>query len=180
MKIGIAGTGGIGSNVAMCLVRGGVRRLKLVDFDRVDATNLNRQFYFRDQVGRCKVDMLAQNLMRIAADLDIECLSMRLDTRSLGWVFDDCDAVVEGLDGKADKKLLIETLAPSGRPIVSASGVAGCRMDAIATRRMGACTIVGDFQTDADSARCYAPKVTAVAAVMAHIILEKGGYYDCI
>jgi hypothetical protein len=46
------------------------------------------------------------------------------------------------------------------------------------TRRIGACTIVGDFRTDAANARCYAPKVAAIAAMMAHIILEKGGYYD--
>jgi sulfur carrier protein ThiS adenylyltransferase len=178
MKIGIAGTGGIGSNVAVCLVRSGVRRLKLVDFDRVDGTNLNRQFYFRDQIGRCKVDMLADNLLRIAPDARIERLMMRLDAGNAAAVFSDCDAVVEGLDDRADKKMLIEALAPTGRPVVSASGVAGRRLNSIETRLIGSCTVIGDFRTDADSARCHAPKVTAVAAMMAHVILEAGGFYD--
>ncbi|RJQ83631.1 MAG: sulfur carrier protein ThiS adenylyltransferase ThiF [Desulfobacteraceae bacterium] len=178
MKIGIAGTGGIGSNVAVFLVRSGVRRLKLVDFDRVDGVNLNRQFYFRDQIGRPKVEMLAENLLRIAPEARIERLVMRLDAGNLPALFDDCDAVVEGFDGSTEKKLLLEALAPTGRLIVSASGVAGRSMEAITTRRMGSCTIIGDFQTDAADARCYAPKVAAVAAMMAHVILEKGGYYD--
>ena len=62
MKIGIAGAGGIGSNVAACLVRSGVQQLKIVDFDSVDESNLNRQFYFHDQIGRPKVQALAENL----------------------------------------------------------------------------------------------------------------------
>ena len=170
MKIGIAGTGGIGSNVAACLVRSGVRRLKIVDF--------NRQFYFRDQIGRPKVDVLADNLTRIAPDVQIEPILMRLDDTNVARTFSDCDAVVEGFDGREAKKRLIEALAPSGRPIVSASGVAGTNMDAIEIRRMGCCTIIGDFETDADSAPSYAPKVTAIAAMMAHVLLEKGGYYE--
>lgn len=54
MKIGIAGAGGIGSNVAANLVRSGVTSLKIVDFDRVESSNLNRQFYFSDQIGCLK------------------------------------------------------------------------------------------------------------------------------
>jgi sulfur carrier protein ThiS adenylyltransferase len=178
MKIGIAGTGGIGSNVAALLARSGVRDFKLVDFDRVDGLNLNRQFYFHDQIGSFKVAALAENLLRIAPALRIEKLLLRLDAGNLAPVFADCDAVVEGLDGRADKKRLIEALAPAGRLIVSASGVAGRRMDGIQTRRMGPCVIIGDFCTDVEGARCHAPKVTAVAAMMAHVILEKGGFYE--
>ena len=180
MKIGIAGTGGIGSNVAAFLVRSGARRLKLVDFDRVDATNLNRQFFFRDQVGRLKVDVLAENLLRLAPDARIERQVLRLDAGNLAAAFADCEAIVEGFDSRRHKKMLLETLAPSGRLIVAASGVAGTRLDAIETRQLGSCTIIGDFQTDVRNARCHAPKVAIVAAMMAHVILEKGGYYEYV
>ncbi|MFZ1983178.1 MAG: sulfur carrier protein ThiS adenylyltransferase ThiF [Desulfatitalea sp.] len=178
MKVGIAGAGGIGSNVAAYLARSGVRRFKLVDGDRVEESNLNRQFYFHDQIGRFKVDMLAENLQRIAPDTEIERLVAWLDAAAMVKVFDDCDVVVEGFDGQAEKKMLLEALAPGGRTIVSASGVAGCQIGAIEVRRIGSCTIVGDFSTDAAQARCYAPKVAIVAAMMAHVVLEKGGYYD--
>jgi len=178
MKIGIAGTGGIGSNVAHLLVRGGVRRLKLVDFDRVDASNLNRQFFFHDQIGRTKVEVLADNLRRIAPDLHLDTMVLRLHEANMAATFHDCDAVVEGFDDHAAKKRLMETLAAAGRPIVSASGVAGPDLDGIGTRRLGNATIIGDFRTDAGQALCFAPKVTIVAAMMAHVLLEKGGYYE--
>ncbi len=58
MTIGIVGVGGIGSNVAVNLVQSGVRRLKIIDFDRVEPSNLNRQFYFSDQIGRLKAILL--------------------------------------------------------------------------------------------------------------------------
>ncbi len=178
MKIGIAGAGGIGSNVAVHLVRTGVRRLKIVDFDCVEATNLNRQFYFHDQIGRIKVAMLAENLLRIAPDAVVEQAVSRLASATMARIFSDCDLVVEGFDGEADKKRLLEALAPSGKPVVSACGVAGTRMDTIEVRRIGACTVVGDFTTDSRQARCHAPKVAVVAATMAHIVLEQGGFYD--
>ena len=178
MKVGIAGAGGIGSNVAAFLARGGVRRFKLVDGDRVEASNLNRQFYFRDQIGCFKVAALAENLRRIVPEADIEPLVVRLDGPAMVECFRDCDVVVEGFDGRADKKMLLEALAPLGRTIVSASGVAGCDLDGIRKHCFGPCTVIGDFCTDADQARCHAPKVALVAAMMAHVVLEKGGFYD--
>ena len=164
--------------MAAFLARGGVRRFKLVDGDRVEAGNLNRQFYFHDQIGRFKVEALAENLRRIVPEADIESLAVRLDGLSMATCFDDCDVVVEGFDGSAEKKMLLEALAPLGRTIVSASGVAGCNVDPIRMRAFGPCTIIGDFCTDAAQARCHAPKVALVAAMMAHVVLEKGGYYD--
>jgi len=178
MKIGIAGAGGIGSNVAVNLIRSGVRHFVLADFDRVDKSNLNRQFFFHDQIGRLKVSQLTENLLRIAPDTRIEGHVVHLDQNNIVDIFDDCDMIVEGVDGKQDKKLIVETLAPLGRRIVSASGVAGTCLDHIEVRKMGPCTIIGDFSTDAARQPCYAPKVAVVAAMMAHVILEKGGFYE--
>ena len=66
MKIGIAGTGGIGSNVAMHLVRSGITNLKFGDFDRIEKSNLNRQFYFEEQIGKYKSETLKENLTKIS------------------------------------------------------------------------------------------------------------------
>lgn len=178
MKIGIAGAGGIGSNVAVHLVRTGVRHMKIVDFDCVDAGNLNRQFYFHDQVGSTKVAVLAENLHRIAPDAAIEQVVLKLDAGNMAAVFSDCDMVVEGFDGAREKKLLLEAMTLDRRPVVSACGVAGTRLDAIRVRRIGTCTIVGDFETDVGREHCHSPKVGMVAAIMAHIVLAKGGFYN--
>ncbi|MFH0998678.1 MAG: sulfur carrier protein ThiS adenylyltransferase ThiF [Pseudomonadota bacterium] len=178
MIIGIAGVGGIGSNVAVNLVRSGVSCLKIIDFDRVETSNLNRQFYFRDQIGGLKVEMLAENLRRIRANVRIETAAVRIDAANCREILADCRLIVEGLDRKSDKKMLIETLAGEGRIIVSACGIAGHDMDGIRVKRLGGCTIVGDFVTDCAQAPLFAHKVSTVADIMTDIILEQGGYYD--
>lgn len=178
MKIGIAGAGGIGSNVALNLIRSGVSSLKIIDFDRVEPGNLNRQFYFLDQVGHLKVEMLAENLRRIRRDVAIEIAAIRLDPQNCAAVFADCPLVVEGFDGRADKKMLLETLVGGKQLIVSACGIAGHDMENIRTRQLGNCFIVGDFVSDCAETPLFAHKVLAVAGHMTDIILRQGGFYD--
>lgn len=172
MRVGIAGAGGIGSNVACMLMRAGVRCLKIVDFDRVEISNLNRQFYFADQIGRPKVSALAENLKRIDPAAELEMLEMRLEPRNIAAVFKDADVVVEGFDGAGDKKMLLEAFAGSPKTVVSASGVAGLELKGITVRRLGNCHIVGDFRTEAGDDNLYAPKVIMVAAIMSRIVLQ--------
>ena len=71
-KVGIAGAGGLGSNVAMLLVRAGMKKLVIADFDTVNESNLNRQFFFRRQLGEKKIDALAVNLLQIEPELALE------------------------------------------------------------------------------------------------------------
>lgn len=178
MKVGIAGVGGIGSNVAMHLVRAGCTSLKLVDFDRVELSNLNRQYFFADQIGSYKVDMLRVNLLRTVPDAAIETARLRLTAENMLDTFRDCQLLVEGFDDQDSKKLLVETFADSEVPIVSASGIAGSRIDAIRVHRLGNCTIVGDFQTDFRLSRLYGPKISVIAAMMADFVLKTGGDDD--
>ena len=62
-SVAVCGLGGLGSNIATSLARAGVGRLILVDFDRVDLSNLHRQQYKAQQIGRRKTDALAENLL---------------------------------------------------------------------------------------------------------------------
>ena len=64
-RVAIAGLGGLGSNVAFFLARIGVGHLHLIDFDRVDITNLNRQQYFMRHIGMYKTDALREELEQI-------------------------------------------------------------------------------------------------------------------
>jgi sulfur carrier protein ThiS adenylyltransferase len=178
MKIGIAGIGGIGSNVAVHLVRAGCTSLKLVDFDRVELSNLNRQFYFVDQIGEYKVDMLRKNLWRISPDAVIETAPLRLTPENMLETFRDCQLLVEGFDDREAKKLLIESFAERDIPIISASGIAGSEIDTIRVHRLGNCTIVGDFQSDFRTNRLYGPKISIIAAMMADFVLKTEGYND--
>ncbi len=171
-KIGIAGLGGIGSRVAELLVRSGEQRLKLIDFDRVERSNLNRQFYFDHQTGGLKTEMLKKNLQGIRPRVEIETVNQKIDKENIRALFSDCTVIVEGFDRKENKKMLVEAFARTDKQVVSASGIAGSCLDAIGQKQMGNCTIVGDFSTDEADSRLFPPKVLVVAAMMAGIALN--------
>jgi len=172
MKIGIAGIGGIGSNVARHLAQARVRALKIVDFDCVEAANLNRQFYSMSQVGAKKTDSLETNLKGIFSEIRIEKVERRIQPGDAEILFSDCAVVVEGFDDKKLKKMLIEELAASGKIVVSASGIAGSDMDGVQIRKMGNCRIVGDFVSDQRDFPLFPPKIAMVAAMMAATVLR--------
>lgn len=178
MRIGIAGVGGIGSNVAVNLIRAGIGSLTIVDFDRVELSNLNRQFYFADQIGELKVKMLAENLLRINPELEITPIVTTITKDNIEQLFGGCDLIVEGFDQIEDKKMLIEHLSPVKSLIVSANGIAGSSLEKIAVKQMGGVFVVGDFESDCNSAPLYSHKISAVAAKMAEILLTHGQIND--
>jgi sulfur carrier protein ThiS adenylyltransferase len=172
MKIGIAGIGGIGSNVARHLAQAGVSHLKIVDFDRVEISNLNRQFYSIGQASKLKTLCLKQNLLGIFPDMMIETIDCRMEQGDAPRLFFDCDIVVEGFDNKVSKKMLIEELADSGKQVVSASGISGDQMEGVGVKKLGNCHIVGDFVSDMDVMPFFPPKIGLVVSLMAGIVLK--------
>lgn len=172
-RVGIAGAGGLGSNCAMHLVRAGVRHLTVVDFDVVNESNLNRQFFFRDQLGLKKVEALKANLLRIDPGADIRSIDLRLDAASARETFADCDIVVEAFDVVEAKAMLVAALAPSGKRIVTASGLAGWgRSNAMQVKRMGNIVAVGDGETAVgDNAAPASPRVGIAAAMQANSVV---------
>jgi len=172
MKVGIAGLGGIGSNVARHLVQAGVGELKIIDFDTVEAVNLNRQFYTVDQIGCKKTESLAKNLQAISPIIKVESIDMRIKPGDAATLFSDCNIVVEGVDEIECKTMLINELAETGQTVVSASGIAGPDMRSVRVRRVGHCHVVGDFVSDEKEYALFPPKIALVAALMAGIVLE--------
>ncbi|MBC2857150.1 sulfur carrier protein ThiS adenylyltransferase ThiF [Cetobacterium sp. 2A] len=170
MKIGIAGCGGIGSNVAMHLVRSKISNLKLVDFDVIEESNLNRQFYFKNQLGKYKSQTLKENLLKIDETLEIEALVEKIELENINNIFKDCDLIVEAFDNKLYKKLLIETC--KNKTIISANGIAGRDLESLKYRKLGNLHIVGDFYSDIDEYKTYSTKVMLVASIMANIVLD--------
>ena len=173
-RVGIAGAGGLGSNCAMHLVRAGVKHLTVVDFDVVNESNLNRQFFFRDQLGQKKVVALKDNLLRIEPDADIRIADVRLDAESTKELFSDCAIVVEAFDTVAAKAMILAALASSGKKLVTASGLAGWgRSNAIRLRRMGADIVaVGDGETSVGKGVApVSPRVGIAAAMEANSVV---------
>lgn len=174
--VGIAGAGGLGSNCALHLVRAGIRHFVICDFDVVSAANLNRQFYFRDQIGQKKITALAANLRRIEPDLDLDLRDIRLDAAHAADVFRTCDIVVEAFDTTDAKMALLGALLPCGRPIVAASGIAGWgRSGDLVLRRIGRTLVmVGDGERGVAPDRPpQAPRVALAAALQANAVVSE-------
>jgi len=172
--VGIIGLGGLGSNAAMMLVRSGVRHLVLADFDRVEPSNLARQLYFPDQVGRLKTEALAETLLRIEPALDLTLIAERIEAADIPRLFGDVDVLLEAVDKAETKAMIVEAasdLLPT-TPLVWVAGLAGCASaNAIATQRIGDTVwVVGDLEADIrDGLPLLASRVMAAAAHEAHI-----------
>jgi sulfur carrier protein ThiS adenylyltransferase len=173
-KVGIAGAGGLGSNCAACLVRSGFKKYKICDFDAVSYANLNRQFFFYDQVGILKVNALKENLLRINPGLDLEASTEKITEKNVEEVFHDCDIVIEAFDLPEYKKLLAEAYMNSGKLYVGASGLAGWgKSEAILINKLrDNLFMVGDMVSEVSEIQPpFAPMVSVAAAKQADIAL---------
>ncbi len=174
-SVGIAGAGGLGSNVAMALARAGVGKLVIVDFDEVEESNLNRQYYFRDQVGQMKLDALETNISRANPDVMVIKINQRLEKGAMETPFSEVDVVVEALDSAETKAQFIEEilLKLPGKPIVAASGVAGVGgSERVRLTRSGSLFLVEDPDSkSSDDDVLLAPKVGLLAHWQANTVL---------
>lgn len=175
-RVGVAGLGGLGSNIAVMLARSGVGALHLVDFDVVDEGNLNRQHYFREHVGRPKTEALAEQLLRIdpAIELALDCV--RVDGRNASALFAREGIVCEAFD-KAECKAELTNALLLECPdvvVVAASGMAGAGPAAeVATRRVARrLYLCGDGATDVADEALFAPRVALCAAQQALVVVR--------
>jgi sulfur carrier protein ThiS adenylyltransferase len=175
--VAIVGCGGLGSNAAAMLVRSGVGKLTLVDFDTVEEDNLNRQLFFRDQIGMLKTDALADTLRRIEPDVDLVLVRECLDEESLLGVVGDADVVIEAVDRAEVKAMMANVLCTDAPdlPLVSTSGLAGIdSANEIVCERVGEhFYVVGDLHSDVRSGLpLLASRVMVAAAHQAHAAIR--------
>lgn len=126
-RVAIAGLGGLGSNVAISLARAGIGKLFLVDHDTVDITNLNRQQYFTEDIGRKKTEALSAIIRKINPVIKLETADAYVTEENALSLFKDYPIVCECFDKAENKAMLINTLLGQSDNItvVSASGMAG-------------------------------------------------------
>jgi sulfur carrier protein ThiS adenylyltransferase len=126
-RVGIGGLGGLGSNIAMMLARSGVGHLLLIDFDRVEPSNLNRQHYMVSHLGLPKSEAIKDLILQANPFIHLETKCLRITGENAPELFKDCDLVCEAFDKPAAKAELINSLLENcpELPIVSGSGMAG-------------------------------------------------------
>jgi sulfur carrier protein ThiS adenylyltransferase len=176
-RVGIAGAGGLGSNCAIALARSGVGTLVIADFDVVEPANLNRQYYFSDQIGMAKTDALKENICRIDSSVIVTTHKVRLDTENIPLIFAECDIIVEAFDQASEKEMLIETVQEKMPliPLIVGSGMAGWgKTDLLKCKKADDFLYVcGDESSEvSDELPCIAPRVGIVSNMQANLVLE--------
>ena len=174
--VGIAGCGGLGSNCAVALARTGIGKLILVDYDRVEESNLNRQYFFSHQIGLPKVEALRDNIQQIDKQVRIDIHMTQLHASSVLELFSDCDIIIEAFDTDHAKKMIIETVMSEwpGKPLISGQGLAGYgNNESITTRKLEDLYIIGDGMTEVgEDQPPLAPRVAIVANMQANLALD--------
>ena len=176
-KVAICGLGGLGSNIAIHLARADVGKLILIDFDRVDITNLHRQQYKANQIGMYKTDALAQNLREINPYIEFETRTERIAEDNATALLQGVDIICEAFDDAECKATLTNTVLSElpDKYLVAASGMAGMgTVNSIKTRRITSrFYLSGDEASEvSDGIGLVASRVALCAAHQAHTVLR--------
>jgi len=176
-SVTILGLGGLGSNVVISLARMGVGTFHLIDYDVIEKSNLNRQYYFLDQIGKKKVDALSDRIRSIDPNITVHTYDVRIDEDNILSLVDGSDIIVEALDQAETKAMVINRLLVS-RPekiVISGSGISGYgHSNEIITRKVqdNYYTIGDGVSPSGTGLGMMAPRVAIAANHQANLVLE--------
>ncbi len=177
VRVGVAGVGGLGSNILHCLVRTGIINFTICDFDKVEPHNLNRQNYTCDDIGKYKVNATEQYLKKINADVEINTYTDKIEENNILSIFGNCDVIFEAFDNAIYKKMLFEKFTGSSKIVVFGNGIAGIDIidkEPLTIREIKKdIFIVGDNISEVSKNLApFASKVMAVASLMSAVGIE--------
>lgn len=176
-SVAICGLGGLGSNIAIMLARAGIGRLHLIDFDKVDLSNLNRQQYTVSQLGMYKTQALTETLKAIAPYCEVVARTERITVNNIKDLFCDETIICEAFDKPEAKAILVNGVAEHfpDKYLVSGSGMSGFESaNSIKTRKLTKhFYLCGDGVSDiADGIGLVSTRVMVCAAHQAHMVLR--------
>ena len=176
-RVAVCGLGGLGSNIAIALARAGVGHLHLIDFDRVDLTNLNRQQYAVGQLGQYKTDALRETLSLVSPYCDVTCDTIKVTEENLPDLLRNEDYICEAFDRAEAKAMLVSGVLEHfpEKYLVAGSGLAGLgSANTIQTRRVSKrFYLCGDGTSDSSvGLGLVASRVLVCAAHEANMILR--------
>lgn len=175
-RVCILGLGGLGSNVAVLLARAGIGSLKLVDFDTVETSNLNRQQYRISHIGIKKTEAMKSIIREINPFVEVDILDIKVDRENIYSIVGDIEIVVEAFDRAETKAMILEELlTDKNKIVVSASGMAGLgSANEIVTRKIkDNFYLIGDNYSDYEEySGLMSTRVMLCAAHQANMVLR--------
>lgn len=177
--VAVVGLGGLGSNIAVALTRLGIGHLYLYDFDKVELSNLNRQYYFLADIGQYKAEALVAHLRQINPYADFQTQVIRVTAENIPELLENCSIICEALDAAYSKAMLVSTVLSSwsDKTVIAGSGLAGFGpASAITSKRINKnLYICGDSISDFHALPLCGARVALCAAqqslLVARIIL---------
>ncbi len=175
--VAVCGLGGLGSNISILLARAGVGRLVIVDFDKVELTNIHRQNYCAEQIGMYKTDATEQNIRRCSPYTEVVKHTVRITEENIQSILSEADIICEAFDSADEKSMMINkvlTDMPS-KILIAASGMAGLDTgNTIRTRKItDRFYLCGDEVSDVnDGLGLTAPRVSICASHQANTVLR--------
>ncbi len=172
----IGGLGGLGSNVAILLARLGVGHIHLVDFDRVDISNIHRQQYYVSDIGKFKTEVMCQRLLDINPYIAVTTTNARVTRDNAAEIFENADIICEAFDEAETKAMFVNEFFENfgqRKKLVAASGMAGfLSSNTIKTKKItDNFYLCGDFETDVHEQKTLtAGRVAVCAAHQANMI----------
>lgn len=176
-SVAIAGLGGLGSNIAVMLARAGVGKLFLVDYDKVETTNLNRQMYGISHLGQLKTEAMKDILADINPYLDVAAENIYVTEENAKGLFQDYPILCEAFDAPENKAALINAVLEKCKntTIIAGSGMAGygSANRIVTQKKMKRLYVCGDGETELDSDTCLvASRVMVCAAHQANMAIR--------
>lgn len=176
IKVAIAGCGGIGSNLAIALARSGILNLHIIDFDVVELKNLNRQYYFLNDINAMKTEALKSHINAINPFVNVICQNVKITLSNASEIFRNDDIICEALDDEVQKSEFVSEISTkfSDKFVIATSGISGININNLGVKKFGEKLFVcGDF-TDNDVLveGFMAPKVTMCAMMAANTLIN--------
>ncbi|MCO8194491.1 MULTISPECIES: sulfur carrier protein ThiS adenylyltransferase ThiF [Anaerofustis] len=176
-KVAVAGLGGLGSNIAVMLARSGIENIHIVDFDKVDLSNLNRQNYYIKHLGMKKTKATIDILKEVNPYLNIKADDIKINETNAAQIFKDDDIICEAFDDAKNKAMLITAILSEykDKKIISGNGMAGFDSSNLikTTKKMKTLYICGDEKSDINNGiGLMAPRVNICAAHQANMAIR--------
>ncbi|MEM4576042.1 MAG: HesA/MoeB/ThiF family protein [Candidatus Nezhaarchaeales archaeon] len=121
-KVLVAGLGGLGCPASLYLAASGIGKLVIVDKDKVELSNLNRQIlHWTPDIGKLKVESVAEKILKINPNVEVEPLALEIDEGNVEDLVSKVDVVVDGMDNFRTRFLLNEACIRQNKPFVHAA-----------------------------------------------------------
>lgn len=176
-RVAIAGLGGLGSHIAIMLARCGIENLCIIDFDKIDITNLNRQEYHVEEIGKYKTEAMKERIYHINPYINTKVFCGKVTPQNIEEIFKDYDIICEAFDKPDQKAMLINGIFETfpDKKIVAGSGLAGFDdCNKIVTKKVFKnLYMCGDGSTDvAECIGLMAPRVMVCAGHQANKVVQ--------